>query len=733
MGCVATKLEEEEEVVSICRERKHFLKLAVEKRYALAEAHFRYCQSVYGVSAAIRLFVARHSSSSSPFLITFPPPSPPKENKVVSNPLFLQQNPSADLSKNKKEPIACASGSCSCSSSSTSSEEDEEREDKFKREREVEREREQEESCGYFYMPSMQMPMHMPPPVSNIPSMPSPQREFGWDFFDPFVTMRPEVISGYNRNSDDDLRVVREEEGIPDLEEEVERVEEVKNKVVRSEEKKECSKQEESCEVEGLGTVDCANVSQGEPQKGLTVIDTPESGRELLEALKDIEDYFIRIYDSGKGVSKMLESNRIQLQSGLEEIKENSTKLIQAITHRSTSYRSTTCKSLVASNSKTASTWTEFNNDLFDDGGGMNSGSHSLTLGRLYAWEKKLYEEVKAGDNTRKLYERKCSQLRNQDVKGDEGVTIDKTRAAVKDLYSRILVAIRSAESISERIEKLRDEELQPQIIELLHGMMNMWKAMLESHEIQNKIMNEVKLFTCPTYGKFSNNNHRLATLQLEAELQNWRTCFRVYLTAQKQYVGALYSWLSKFIVPEVEFYSKSRNTSQPFQTINGPRLLMICQDWFNLMDKLPDKSVFFAMKNFSKDLHALWTQQGKEQDQKRKVDSLSKELDRKILAFQKTENRVFEPNLELCEIGVDHRADYLKERKDFLDGFRAKVELERGKHQSCMQETQRITLNGFQTGFCRVFEASIEFSKGSVKMYNDLVGPSQEEDGSKR
>ncbi|KAF5786273.1 putative nitrate regulatory gene2 protein [Helianthus annuus] len=356
----------------------------------------------------------------------------------------------------------------------------------------------------------------------------------------------------------------------------------------------------------------------------------------------------------------------------------------------------------------------------------MNAGSHSLTLGRLYAWEKKLYEEVKAGDHTRKLYERKCSQLRNQDVKGNEGGTIDKTRAAVKDLYSRILVAIRSAESISERIEKLRDEELQPQIIELLHGMMNMWKVMLESHEIQNKIMSEVKLFTCPTYGKFSNNTHRLATLQLEAEFQNWRTCFRDYLTAQKQYVGALYSWLSKFIVPEVEFYSKSRNTSQPFQTTNGPPLLMICQDWFNFMDKLPDRSVYVAMRSFSKDLHSLWIQQGKEQDQKRKVDSLSKELDRKILAFQKTENRVFEtklPSLELCELEVDQKADYLKQRKEYLDELRAKVELERGKHQSCMQETQRITLNGFQTGFCRVFEASIEFSKGSLKMYSDLVG----------
>ena len=173
--------------------------------------------------------------------------------------------------------------------------------------------------------------------------------------------------------------------------------------------------------------------------------------------------------------------------------------MIQAITWRSTSSRSSSCKSLVASSSKNCLTWTEFKNDLFDDYGGMDSGSHSLTLGRIYAWEKKLYEEVKvddlvlaitfvlilfpfrlafdlkfvcpqAGDNTRKLYERKCNQLRNQDARGVEGATVDKTRAAVKDFYSRILVAIRSAETISQRIEKLRDEELQPQIMELLQG-----------------------------------------------------------------------------------------------------------------------------------------------------------------------------------------------------------------------------------------------------------------------
>ena len=77
---------------------------------------------------------------------------------------------------------------------------------------------------------------------------------------------------------------------------------------------------------------------------------------------------------------------------------------------------------------------------------------------------------IEAADETRKTYEQKCSLLRNCNAKQDGLYAGDKTRAEVKDLHSRILVAIRSAETISERIQKLRDEELQPQLTELLHG-----------------------------------------------------------------------------------------------------------------------------------------------------------------------------------------------------------------------------------------------------------------------
>ncbi|XP_021286815.1 uncharacterized protein LOC110418417 [Herrania umbratica] len=430
----------------------------------------------------------------------------------------------------------------------------------------------------------------------------------------------------------------------------------------------------------------------------------------------------------------MLEANTVHLQSGLEEIKENSTKLIQAITwHRSTLSKPPTCKSLVASSSKGSSVWTEYKNDLFDEYGGMDSGSHSLTLGRLYAWEKKLYEEVKAGDCTRKIYERKCSRLRNQDVKGYDELAMDKTRAAVKDLYARILIAIRSAESISKRIQKLRDEELQPQIIELLKGLTRSWKVMLESHETQNKILLEVKSFACPTYGKFCNDSHRLATLQLEAELQNWRACFKEYVAAQRAYIEALHGWLTKFLVPEVEFYSRGRSSAAPYGA-NGPPLLVIFYHWLSSMEELPDKAVTFSLKCFSKDVRALWAQQGEEQQQKRKVDGMAKELDRRTMAFQKAETRFLESKLtdHKSEPEMEQRNEYLTEKKDQLDMFGKRLDVEREKHHKHMQETQRIILNGFQTGFSAVFESLIGFSSASLKMYNDLITRSEnaEKDG---
>ena len=47
---------------------------------------------------------------------------------------------------------------------------------------------------------------------------------------------------------------------------------------------------------------------------------------------------------------------------------------------------------------------------------------------------------------------------------------IDKTRDATKYLHSRVGVTIEAVDSVSKRIQRLRDEELQPQLMELIQG-----------------------------------------------------------------------------------------------------------------------------------------------------------------------------------------------------------------------------------------------------------------------
>lgn len=63
-----------------------------------------------------------------------------------------------------------------------------------------------------------------------------------------------------------------------------------------------------------------------------------------------------------------------------------------------------------------------------------------------------------------------CNVLRHQFARGLNAQLIDKTRAVVKDLHSRVSVAIQAVDAISKRIEKIRDEELLPQLVELIQG-----------------------------------------------------------------------------------------------------------------------------------------------------------------------------------------------------------------------------------------------------------------------
>ncbi|XP_021819524.1 uncharacterized protein LOC110761370 [Prunus avium] len=165
----------------------------------------------------------------------------------------------------------------------------------------------------------------------------------------------------------------------------------------------------------------------------------------------------------------MLGTNMDQMQSALDETEENSSKLKKSRSISSILSSSSSRKSLLRSSTRSSSKITHLNGGLFDDNGAMGSKCHSLTLGTLYAWEQKLYGEVKAGEEPRRLYDRKCSQYSINQGHGRK--TENKIGVEVEELHSRILVAKGNAESIFKEIRKLREEELQPQLIELLQGI----------------------------------------------------------------------------------------------------------------------------------------------------------------------------------------------------------------------------------------------------------------------
>lgn len=75
-----------------------------------------------------------------------------------------------------------------------------------------------------------------------------------------------------------------------------------------------------------------------------------------------------------------------------------------------------------------------------------------------------------AGERVRLSYEKKVAQLRSQDANGAEPFAIERTRAAIRDLRTKLNISLASVDAVSRRIVAVRDDELLPQLAELIRG-----------------------------------------------------------------------------------------------------------------------------------------------------------------------------------------------------------------------------------------------------------------------
>ncbi|CAN6289604.1 unnamed protein product [Urochloa humidicola] len=371
--------------------------------------------------------------------------------------------------------------------------------------------------------------------------------------------------------------------------------------------------------------------------------------RDLNSCMKEIEVLFIKASDSGKEIPRMLEADKVNFRPLLPEEKAPGStasgffaKLFaccreevpvpqpppQAEVKYLTWHRS--MSSLSSSSRNPLGTTTKDDTDgltgnIFS-GVYMNAGSHASTLDRLYAWERKLYDEVKASSAICRQYDDKCRQLRHQESRGESQMSIDKTRAVVKDLHSRILVAIQRIDMISKNIEDLRDKELQPQLEELIGSLTRMWATMFECHRNQHEI---IKLVCNNGSMKISirSESQLQATLLLQVELSTLCSNFQKWISSHRAYLNSLNSWLLKCVKSLQKRRKSSRRKkveADPITKYFVAPIFKTCESWISLLDNLPAKELEDAIKGLATNINRSMPHQEKRRGSSKLTFSLS-------------------------------------------------------------------------------------------------------------
>lgn len=558
-----------------------------------------------------------------------------------------------------------------------------------------------------------------PPAVASSskppPAPPSPPKTSAWDFlnlFESYESTYPSYTP--SRNS----REVREEEGIPDLEDEVYQHEVVKEvhghqKFVDTPSHSQSPVDEEDGKVEAEASLyqtrPSAAMENDRVEYDVQVVEkkvvndakAEERGnvaqggpRDVTDVAREIEVQFVRASDSGNEISSMLEVGKFPYK------RKHVSKMLHVVTPSLSVVSSRPSTSKAANPSSSAEDASPATVDIPDD---LARGSRNLssTLHKLFLWEKKLYNEVKAEEKLRIDHEKKSNKLKRMDERGAEADKIKATQEAISELSTKIRIAIQVVDKISVTINKIRDEELWPQLTELIQGLNRMWRSMLECHQSQCAAIREAKLGSMGSHKKLG-DTHLEATSQLEHELLNWTLRFSSWIFAQKGYVTALNNWLFKCLLYEPE---TTEDGVVPFSPgrLGAPPVFVICHQWAQAVDKISEKEVVNSMRVFSMSVFQLWEH---DKTDMRERMMANKDLERKV------------KNLDREDQKIQKEIHAVDKKIVLLSGDSSGLAV----YQS---DTSSSNLHGH---LLRIFEAMEKFAAQSLKAYEELLQRAEEE-----
>ncbi|KAI3464525.1 hypothetical protein Pfo_021188 [Paulownia fortunei] len=449
---------------------------------------------------------------------------------------------------------------------------------------------------------------------------------------------------------------------------------------------------------------------------------SPRGTRDLREVVAEIRDEFETASSYGKEVAMMLEVGKLPYQPSF--LKVILSRILYLISP-SLSLRDPPSMQ----STKLASSTMKLARSYFEDvGEDVNSKACNLssTLDKLYAWEKKLYKEVKDEERLRVIYEKQCKRLKIFDEKGAESSKIDAARASIRKLLTKLDVNIKAIDAISSRIHKLRDEELQPQVAELIHGLTRMWKAMLKCHQKQFQAVMESKMRKLKANTGLQTDSSSRATTELERELRAWCERFNDWIGFQKSYVESLNGWLLHCLQYEPEETPDGPVPYSPGR-LGAPPIFVICNDWHQAMEAISEARVANAMNTFATSLRQLWEKQDEEGRQRLKAEYISKDYEKQLRAHRmergkmEREQDAMSEKTGLSVVPSDSGVLPLDDLKVDLDSMRQRLAEERTKHKDAMKLVHDAASSSLQGGLVPIFKALENFTSEALKAHEHV------------
>lgn len=304
------------------------------------------------------------------------------------------------------------------------------------------------------------------------------------------------------------------------------------------------------------------------------------------------------------------------------------------------------------------------------------------------------------------------AHLRKLELKRADYVKTEKTKKEVEKLESQMMVASQAIESTSSEIIKLRETELYPQLIELVKGLMCMWRSMYECHQVQTHIVQQLKYLKTIPSTEATSEIHKQSTLQLELEVQQWHQSFSNLVKAQRDYIQSLAGWL------RLSLFQISKNPLS--RTSEESKIYSLCEEWHIAVEHIPDRVASEGIKSLLTVIHAIVVQQADEHKQKKKSESVFKELEKKVTELRSLECK-YGPYSMAESYSTTSGKDPVADKRAKVEILRAKAEEEKTKHEKSVGVTRAMTLNNLQMSFPHVFQAVVGFSSVCTQAFESV------------